>query len=233
VQVDKDIAIGRFWSLPLFSEKPSRAPYHRIITSFNLFIASIFALIVTELSVRGKNRMAFESPDTYGYLNIVIDFSIAVAYENIAEYYWHRLLHSKPLYARFHKMHHQYKSPEPWDDMYIHPLEAALYYCILYAPPFLFRCHIIAFIAYMIVMGLCGIVDHSGIHFSVPGFYDSSDHDRHHSHFEVNYSFPFPYLDIIHGTYLGEFWGMKFKPRRRRDRDAGQFIGEKLKESEE
>ena len=104
------------------------------------------------------------------------------------------MLHLPPLYKRFHKYHHAYKDPEPFDDMYIHPLEAFCYYCILYAPPFLFSCHIFAFISYMIVMGLAGTLDHSGIRVHVPGIYDASDHDRHHSKFNVNYAFPSPYL---------------------------------------
>jgi hypothetical protein len=58
--------------------------------------------------------------------------------------------------------------------VYIHPLEAFLYYCILYAPPFLFRMPVCSFIGYMIIMGLCGTIDHSGIMISIPGFYDAS-----------------------------------------------------------
>jgi len=43
-------------------------------------------------------------------------------------------------------------------------------------------------------MGLAGTLDHSGIRVHVPGIYDASDHDRHHSKFNVNYAFPSPYL---------------------------------------
>ena len=40
---------------------------------------------------------------------------------------------------RRRQMHHYYKSPQPFDDMYIHPLEALGYYLILYSPAFVFR----------------------------------------------------------------------------------------------
>ena len=60
-----------------------------------------------------------------------------------------------------------------------------------------------AFIAYMIVMGLCGVLDHSGVWVEIPGLYNTVDHDNHHLKTEVNYSFPFPYMDILHGTYDG------------------------------
>jgi len=61
--------------------------------------------------------------------------------------------------------------------------------------------HLYSFIGYMIVMGLCGVLDHSGINIIILGLYKTSDHDKHHSHFNVNYAFPFPLMDIIHGTY--------------------------------
>lgn len=43
-----------------------------------------------------------------------------------------------------------------------------------------------------------------------------ADHDRHHSRFEVNYAFPFPFMDVVHGTYDGKFLGRRYHgtPRR-------------------
>lgn len=67
------------------------------------------------------------------------------------------------MYKHFHKYHHHHKAPEPFDDMFIHPLEAAAYYCILYSPPLLMRVHVYAFSLYMIILGVCGVLDHSGV----------------------------------------------------------------------
>jgi hypothetical protein len=44
------------------------------------------------------------------------------------------------------------------------------------------------------------------------GIYDTRDHDKHHSNFEMNYGFPFPYLDLFHGTYQGKFLGFDIIP---------------------
>jgi sterol desaturase/sphingolipid hydroxylase (fatty acid hydroxylase superfamily) len=155
--------------------------------------------------------MEFHAVTRENAIAVLLQFLLAVAFENVAEYYWHRMMHTKLFYATFHKYHHWYKAPEPWDDMYIHPLEAFGYYCILYGPPFLFRVHVWAFAAYMAVMGVCGILDHSGIRFELPGVYNTADHDNHHLKFEVNYAFPLPYMDILHGTFEGELLGYKFK----------------------
>ena len=171
IQEEKGVGgLGIFWTVPFLSEgKLNRANDHALLTTLNLITASFFAFVVTELCIWGKSRMSFQSAEEYGFTTIVRDLLIAVTFENITEYYWHRFLHSKLMYKRFHKFHHFVKSPEPWDDMYIHPFEAVAYYTILYSPPFLFQCHHYSFLLYMIIMGLCGTLDHSGVKINIPG----------------------------------------------------------------
>lgn len=67
------------------------------------------------------------------------------------------------MYRTFHKYHHYNKSPEPFDDMLIHPAEAFGYYCIMYCPPLVVDVHLYTFVAYMVVLGICGVMDHSGV----------------------------------------------------------------------
>eukprot|EP01041_Mallomonas_annulata_P012951 gene12951-27324_t len=40
-----------YWWLPILSLKPKRAPYHNVIATMNLLIASSFALVVTECKI--------------------------------------------------------------------------------------------------------------------------------------------------------------------------------------
>ena len=192
---------GRLWGWPLISKKSNRGPYHRFITAWNLLIASLFAFFVTEFGYRGFTCIRFDSIQEYGIYSAFLDFLKAFLHQSVIEYYWHRIMHLKFFYSTFHKIHHFYKSPEPWDDMYIHPLEAFGYYCILYSPPFVYSMHLYSFIFYMILMGLCGVLDHSGVILVIPGVYSTVDHYFHHEKFNVNYSFPFPFMDIIHGTH--------------------------------
>lgn len=209
--------LGTFWGIPILSCKPNRGVYHRYLTIWNLFVASCSAAFTAECCARGWNQMRFDSVKDYNdILYILFEACIAMTYECIVEYYWHRLMHTKYCYGRFHKFHHFYKSPEPWDDMYIHPLEAFGYYCILYGPPFLFPIHQYGFLLYMVVMGLCGVLDHSGIRCEIPALYNTVDHDNHHAKFEVNYSFPFPYMDMLHGTYEGIWLGRQFHANHRK-----------------
>lgn len=190
------------------SRRPApRASNHWYLIALNLLIAAVFALVTTELCLRGRSRMSFDQLAEYGALRAVSELLLACVLENSVEYYWHCMNHLRFFYTRFHKVHHYYKSPRPFDDMYMHPLEAVIYYCILYSPPFILPMHCYAFTGYMIIMGLCGILDHAGIPLAVPGLYNTRDHEAHHRRFDVNFGFPFPFLDLLHGTYEGEFLG--------------------------
>jgi hypothetical protein len=79
---------------PSKSNKHTKSPeYHSFIKTFNLIVASCMALIATEMNVRGLTFMQFDSFLSYGFVHIVQDFIVAVIYESVVEYYWHRLMH--------------------------------------------------------------------------------------------------------------------------------------------
>jgi len=204
--------LGTLWGLPIVSSKPGRAPWQVALMTFNLLLATCFSFVVTEACIRGHSKMVFSPALEYGFGRILRDLLVAWCYENVAEYYWHRLLHWGPLYRMMHKVHHVYKSPEPFDDMMIHPFESFAYYMILYAPPFLFQCHVYSFLGYMAIMGAAGTLDHSGIRLNLDGVYDTECHDKHHERFNVNFGFPHCFLDILHGTYEGTFLGRTYRP---------------------
>ena len=160
---------------------------------------------------------------------LLASFLACVLQQSVLEFYWHWAMHTPPLYRRLHAIHHYYKSPQPFDDLCIHPLEACGYFCILYSPAavdlvapllqpllgpraMLGPCHVIAFVAYMALCGVCGVLDHSGVRVRValPGgrtLYDTEEHDAHHScgfglGTALNLGFPFAALDRLHGTYV-------------------------------
>ena len=87
-QPEKNQYLGRFWFLPLLSNKPGRAFGHTYITTFNLLMATAFAFVVSELCIRGQSKMVFEQL-TWG--RIALDLLIAYVYENIAEVCIHPL----------------------------------------------------------------------------------------------------------------------------------------------
>lgn len=204
----KESTVGIVWAPPLFNNKPLRPSFNAVLCTFNLVMAGCFAGAVAEAISRGHSRLvlsAWTSLTSLDWLRIVcVELIILLAYESLVEYWWHRAMHTEFLYKTMHKLHHINKAPEPFDDMMIHPVEAAGYYCILYAPPFLFPTTLQSFVLYMIVCGLCGVADHSGIKLRFLGIYDAYDHDLHHSKTNVNYGFPFCLTDKMFGTYYSD-----------------------------
>ena len=163
-------------------------------------VAGANMVVAVELTRRGRTGVVFDWSEV-GWFGAVRGLVVACAFENITEYVWHRILHTRWLYARLHKLHHYYKAPTPFDDMFVHPLEVSGYYLILYGPVYLFRLHWSSLLGYAAIMGITGMLDHSGIRFAVPGIHTTEDHDIHHELYLYNYGFPFPWVEQLCGTY--------------------------------
>mmetsp|Transcript_1148 Transcript_1148/g.2090 ORF Transcript_1148/g.2090 Transcript_1148/m.2090 type:complete len:167 (+) Transcript_1148:112-612(+) len=159
----------------------------------------MFAGLVTEASSRGFTSISF-GETVLGSFELW-PLVLAVTWQSVAEYYWHRVMHWPSVYKRLHKLHHHYKAPQPFDDLFIHPVEGFGYYCILYSPVIaLPRLPLGSFLVYMAIMGLCGVLDHCGVRIELKGIYSTMEHDAHHEHFSCNYAFPFVFMDVLHGT---------------------------------
>jgi len=203
---------------PSLPNHPNSHPYQPLITTFNLWMSCCWAGFVAEQILRGHSQIlhynnffptttisSFKSltstTDSYSLLTLLFCCLLSIIWQCVCEYYWHRLQHLPWFYGHFHKLHHFYQSPQPFDDLMIHPVEAFGYYCILYSPAFLIPQPLLSFLLYMTVMGLCGVLDHCGVVLTIPYLYDTREHDAHHQLFNVNYSFPFPFMDQLHGTF--------------------------------
>jgi len=181
-------------------------PRHRAYASLNLLVSSLCAAFVAECAWRGKSSLrpldaSGRFPVVAALVDVLIGFFKMTAWQSVVEYYWHRLMHHRVFYRALHKIHHHYKSPSVWCDLCIHPVEAFGYYVILYSPAFLIDASVLSFLAYMCVMGACGVFDHSGVRIECArGAYATAFHDAHHSLFAVNFAFPFEVMDVVHGT---------------------------------
>ncbi|KAI9029349.1 C-4 sterol methyl oxidase [Hyaloraphidium curvatum] len=204
---------ARRWWLPfLNSPKARRHPRLWLWGTINLVNSAAVGAFTAECILRGWSRVVLPSKSPpWTAPSWIAAQVLSHAVQGTLEYLWHRMMHSEWFFERFHIHHHYYLSPEVYDDMMIHPLEAFLYYFILYSPAFLVRQPLSSFVAFMVINGLFGVLDHCGIDFEL-GLYRTRDHDAHHALVNVNFSFPFPVLDILCGTYYGRFLGMDFVP---------------------
>lgn len=146
----------------------TRHPRHGLFATVNLLVSAMFAGAVTEVSLRECSQLYTNTSTNTSTRAVVIAFFWAlaktIAWQSVWEYYWHRLMHHPPVYRLLHKHHHHYKSPQPWDDLFIHPLEALGYYIILYSPAFCVGpVPAPAFLTYMALLGTFGVLDHCGV----------------------------------------------------------------------
>lgn len=98
----------------------------------------------------------------------------------------HRLLHTRLLYARVHKLHHTFTAPFGYAAIYAHPLEHLLSNVLaVSAGPVLAGMDDAASCAWAALSLVNTMVSHSG--WALPGFHDPSAHDWHHAVFDENY----------------------------------------------
>jgi len=198
----------RFGGLPLLDllrghRRSGRHPCHAAFATLNLVVSALFAGATAEAALRGASTLTWEG-------SVPASLLAALAWQSVLEYWWHCVMHTRLCYARLHRLHHFYKSPQPFDDLFIHPLEAAGYYAILYSPALVIpRLHVLGFLLYVALLGVAGVVDHSGVRVVLAAgpltLYDSGEHDLHHSAGFglrcLNLGFPTTLLDKLHGTH--------------------------------
>ncbi|KAL6049930.1 Methylsterol monooxygenase 1 [Balamuthia mandrillaris] len=130
--------------------------------------------------------------------------------EDLLFYWFHRLLHTKWLYKRIHKVHHTHTAPISWSAEVIHPAEfliANIFPTMLGA--LLLRAHLFSLWCWIALAIYYSTEVHSGYIFPwslerIPliGFIYAGPryHDRHHELFLGNYGSSLTWLDYVFGT---------------------------------
>lgn len=117
----------------------------------------------------------------------------------------HRLLHWRPLYKAFHKLHHKNVNPGPWSGLAMHPVEHLLYFSgvlLLWLVP----SHPLHAIFQLMEAGLSPAAAHVGFHRVAVGQRRAVEtycfaHYLHHRYFNCNYADGTVPLDKWLGTF--------------------------------
>ncbi|KAL6052878.1 Methylsterol monooxygenase 2-2 [Balamuthia mandrillaris] len=159
-----------------------------------------------------QNLLSFGAEDVSRELpswqTVLFQVFLCQVIEDFVFYFSHRLLHTKYLYKRIHKVHHQHKAPFSWAAEYAHPLEMFFSNILpMVIGPMLLRSHIFTFYSWIALRIYYTTEVHSGYCFpwcmeNVLGWIYAGPrhHDRHHEVFKGNYSSTLTYLDYLFGT---------------------------------
>ena len=143
---------------------------------------------------------AFWSLEGHSIGYVILSSVGLLLWYHVALYYVHRSMHHPVLFRWFHHLHHRAKSPMFLDALYEHPVEALWGAFVLTAPVFFVPVWAYAYFAFVALVGLHEILDHSGVRLNVPLLSASRDHDEHHRRSRVYYGQLLPFLDWLHGT---------------------------------
>jgi sterol desaturase/sphingolipid hydroxylase (fatty acid hydroxylase superfamily) len=70
-----------------------------------------------------KDRGALSTNGELPFFQLVVQFAAIQFVENLTFFLTHRMLHTRVLYALFHKQHHEYRGPNGFGAEYAHPVE--------------------------------------------------------------------------------------------------------------
>ncbi|MCB1189317.1 MAG: sterol desaturase family protein [Leptospiraceae bacterium] len=147
--------------------------------------------------------------DEYGIAYFILSIVLFMILHDAYFYFSHRLMHTKFLFKKVHKVHHLSNNPTPWASFSFHPSEAVLEAGILPVFAFLFPYHPLALFVSLLIMSVMNALGHLGYEFYPKGFTKhligkwfntSTHHNMHHSKVNCNYGLYFNWWDRIFQT---------------------------------
>ncbi|XP_047044154.1 very-long-chain aldehyde decarbonylase GL1-10-like [Lolium rigidum] len=128
-------------------------------------------------------------------------------------YYWiHRVQHTRWVYRKAHRVHHEFSAPFGFVAQYAHWADVLLLGVPAMAGPAIAPCHMTTLWLWFAMLQLIAIDVHSGFDFPlnptklIPFYGGAQYHDHHHrvgEHSHSNFAPTFTYCDYLYGTDKG------------------------------
>lgn len=137
----------------------------------------------------------------YSYENLLIKLLIAIIIQDIGYYMYHRLMHHKYFYNKWHKYRHQ-KITTSWGAISYSIVESNIENIILMLPIFLIRMNPYYFHGLLILARIWNAINYeSTFRYNLTIFKSPVSHLIHNQFENYNYGFWTNICDMIGGTY--------------------------------
>jgi len=175
------------------------------LIAFNELIVVPILFTLNYPTTKKFNSMKIE--DLPSWTTSLWQICLCMVIEDTSFYWLHRFMHWAPIYGRFHKVHHQYKTTVGIASEYSHPVDFVLSSAIPYsAGPLILGVHTYTLWMWALLRtgettdGHCGYEFPWSPYRLLPFSGSSSYHDYHHSHNVGNFSSFFTWWDHLNGT---------------------------------
>jgi len=186
------------------SKKATGADIRREI-SYSMSTVVLFSLVgflVYWGSQAGFFKIYGGAPPSVGQL--LFELVIVVLLHDAYFYWAHRIMHTRWLFRRLHRLHHKSRTPTPWAAYAFAPPEAILEAGILPIAALLIPMHEITVFLFVSHMLLRNVIGHAGVEM-FPSWWlnapllrritTTTHHDLHHSHGGYNFGLYFTWWD--------------------------------------
>jgi methylsterol monooxygenase len=158
-----------------------------------IVVGNLFAIAI--LPLQWMRGVRFDRASAPSAARVGVDIVLCAFVEEVVFYSMHRIMHTRYLYERIHKIHHEWVAPIGMVALYAHPVEHVLCNLLPVAlGPLLLGSHLYVWWLWLTLATFAAVLSHSGLDIPVlsPEF-----HDLHHRFSKNNYGV----LGILDGLF--------------------------------
>lgn len=174
--------------------------------------SAIFALtgaLLIEFWKNGYTKI-YNDPAQYGWFYFFGSIFLMAFLHDTYFYFTHRLMHRPVLFKIMHRVHHDSRLPTAFAAFSFHPWESVVEAIILPALVLVIPIHYAAFLIFLMIMTVLGVVNHLGYELFPSNFrkgkitrwlISATHHQMHHKLVRVNYGLYFTFWDRLLKTH--------------------------------
>ena len=207
------VALRRRGVEPIQPRRADRAVVLHECTYLAVNMAASLLLLglMARLWAAGAIRVRLDRPT---FVSVSSEIVLYLAGLDVYTYAVHRLMHTRPLYRRFHAAHHRSRAPSALTAFSFHPVEWLALGLYLPLAMTAIDCHVITLAIVSVLQGFLNTLPHCGYEVAPRGWYQNPVsrlfvttfyHELHHQRTTCNYGTLTTVWDRLLGTIPADF----------------------------